>query len=241
MAKNWYEINPIAHRGFHWSPGIDENSFEAFELAIEKGTPFECDLHLSKDGEAFIHHDFNLKRMTGIDQTIGELRSHELRKIKTFQSEKGIMSLKELLSFIAGKVPIVLEIKRTLSDDRLEARVLELLTNYRGDVTIQSFHPQSLLFFRKQKSDLILGLLAGKESLNDLSWGTRILLQSLSFAAFIRPDYIGYEWTGLHRRAPQEMRKNRHIPLISWTVNDKKSLEISKLLADNIIYENLIF
>lgn len=91
---------------------------------------------------------------------------------------------------------------------------------------------------RENGPKMILGLLSGEESLAHLWAPARVLLQSLSLVGVIRPDYVGYEWSGIHRRAPQEMRK-RGIPLLAWTVRDEKSLGISQRLADNIIYENL--
>ncbi len=239
LDHSWLLQHPIAHRGFHWIENLDENSREAFELGIQKNSPMECDLHLSRDGEVIVHHDSNLLRMTGMDREIGEMSAHELREIKTHRSEFGIMSLIDLLDLVHGQVPLVLEVKRTLKRPLLEKRVLEILVDYKGDYSLQSFHPKALMYLRKEKTDLNIGLLSGEDSLNHLWLPTRILLQSMSFVSRINPTYIGFEWSGLHRRAPQEMRKNRGIPLISWTVNDQKSLGVSRLLADNIIYENI--
>ncbi len=238
MSTNWFVQEPIAHRGYHWVAGIDENSWEAFELALEAKVPIECDLHLSKDGEVFIHHDHDLLRMTGNPHLISELSSHELKKVKTYQSKKGILPLKELLKLVKGQVPLVLEVKRSLDNDNLEKRVLEIMQRYQGDFSLQSFHPRSLIYMRENAPEAIIGLLSGEESLAHLWAPTRVLLQSLSLVSVINPSYIGYEWSGIHRRAPQEMRK-RGIPLLAWTVRDEKSLGISQRLADNIIYENL--
>lgn len=238
MSTHWIVQTPIAHRGYHWVAGIDENSWEAFELALEAGVPFECDLHLSKDGEVFIHHDNDLLRMASNPAYISELTSHELKKIKTTHSGKGIVSLKQLLKLVQGRVPIVLEIKRTRLDNDLEKRTLEVLKHYRGDFALQSFHPQSLLYIKKHNPDVVIGLLSGQESLNHLWVPTKILLRSLSLVNLINPTYVAFEWSGIHKRAPQEIRK-RGIPLISWTVRDEKSLGVSQRFADNMIYENL--
>lgn len=55
----------IAHRGeSHDAP---ENTLPAFQMAVDRGFGFECDVYLSKDKRVFSFHDRNLKRTTGID------------------------------------------------------------------------------------------------------------------------------------------------------------------------------
>ncbi|MAF77366.1 MAG: hypothetical protein CME60_04335 [Halobacteriovoraceae bacterium] len=239
MNNDWLSQEPIAHRGFHWQDGIDENSYEAFKLAIEKNRPIECDLHLSRDGEVFIHHDASLERMSAKALKIAELSSSELRKVRTFHSDRPIMSLKELLAMVHDQVPLVLEVKRTLPNNLLEKRVLELISTYKGRYSLQSFHPLSLLFLRNQAPKAVLGMLIGEESLGHLIWGQRVLLKSLALSHVIKPQYIAQEWSGLHKRAPQELRERLEIPLLAWTVKDERSLRISRKYADGIIYENI--
>lgn len=55
----------IAHRGECFA--APENTLPAFEIAVERGFGFECDVQLSADGRVFTMHDLNLKRMAGID------------------------------------------------------------------------------------------------------------------------------------------------------------------------------
>lgn len=55
----------IAHRGeSHDAP---ENTFPAYQLAVNRGFGFECDIYLSSDKRVFSFHDGNLKRTTGVD------------------------------------------------------------------------------------------------------------------------------------------------------------------------------
>ncbi len=55
----------IAHRGECFA--APENTLPAFEIAVERGFGFECDVQLSADGRVFTMHDLNLKRTSGID------------------------------------------------------------------------------------------------------------------------------------------------------------------------------
>ena len=57
-----------AHRGLHnEAEGIPENSMGAFARAVAEGYGIELDVHLSRDGEAVVFHDDNLRRMCGVD------------------------------------------------------------------------------------------------------------------------------------------------------------------------------
>ena len=64
-----------AHRGLHGN-GIPENSMAAFRAALEHGFGIELDVHLLKDGTLAIMHDHDLKRTTGLEGKIEDLKSH---------------------------------------------------------------------------------------------------------------------------------------------------------------------
>ena len=55
----------IAHRGE--SKDAPENTLPAYQMAVDRGFGFECDVYLSSDNRVFSFHDTNLKRTTGVD------------------------------------------------------------------------------------------------------------------------------------------------------------------------------
>ena len=55
----------IAHRGE--SKDAPENTLPAYQMAVDRGFGFECDVYLSSDNRVFSFHDSNLKRTTGVD------------------------------------------------------------------------------------------------------------------------------------------------------------------------------
>ena len=62
---DWLVARPIAHRGYHdRSKGVIENTAPAFAAAIAGDYAIECDLQLSRDGEAMVFHDDTLDRVT---------------------------------------------------------------------------------------------------------------------------------------------------------------------------------
>jgi len=60
----WLTSRPLAHRGLHdASAGVIENTASAFRAAVDAGYGIECDVQLSRDGEAMVHHDDTLWRL----------------------------------------------------------------------------------------------------------------------------------------------------------------------------------
>src|SRR6266702_3701074 len=71
-APAWLTVRPIAHRGLHDAArGIIENMPAAAQAAIAGNFSIECDIQLTSDGEAMVHHDDALGRRTQGDQVQG--------------------------------------------------------------------------------------------------------------------------------------------------------------------------
>ncbi len=83
--RDWLTARPIAHRGLHdAASGVIENTPSAFRAAIAGGYGIECDLQISADGEAMVHHDDALGRLTDgtgrLDaMTAAALQAHRLQ------------------------------------------------------------------------------------------------------------------------------------------------------------------
>src|SRR6266436_3725383 len=64
-APDWLTARPVAHRGLHdRARGIIENMPGAIRAAIDGNFSIEVDLQLTADGEAMVHHDDALGRLT---------------------------------------------------------------------------------------------------------------------------------------------------------------------------------
>jgi glycerophosphoryl diester phosphodiesterase len=71
----------LAHRGL--ALAAPENTLLAFAHALAIGvTHVETDVHGSADGVAMISHDPDLSRLAGRKVAVGQLTSHELRRIQ---------------------------------------------------------------------------------------------------------------------------------------------------------------
>lgn len=70
----------VAHRGFSFA--APENTKAAVELAWQVGCPaVECDVHLTRDRRIMLMHDKSAKRTGGVDWTLAETDSADLRKL----------------------------------------------------------------------------------------------------------------------------------------------------------------
>jgi glycerophosphoryl diester phosphodiesterase len=97
----------VSHRGEHDNSMIFENTIEAFDQAYEKGIwGIELDVRWTKDLHPVIIHDPDLKRVFGIDLTIGEVTLDELKS-----RCPAVPSLAEVIKKFGKKLHFMIEIK----------------------------------------------------------------------------------------------------------------------------------
>src|SRR3954470_21428195 len=79
---DWLIARPVAHRGLHdVQKGVIEHTPPAFAAALAGGSGIECDLQVSADSEAMVHHDDVLGRLTAGDGRLDALTAAELRRV----------------------------------------------------------------------------------------------------------------------------------------------------------------
>src|SRR6185437_11004368 len=105
---DWLMARPIAHRGLHdASAGVIENTAGAFAAAIAGNYGIETDLQISSDGEAMVHHDDALGRLTDGSGLLANMSADEIKAVR-FKAVAGrIMTLDELCALVAGRVPLL--------------------------------------------------------------------------------------------------------------------------------------
>ena len=150
-APDWLTARPVAHRGLHdVARGIIENMPGAAQAAIAGNFAIECDIQLTADGEAMVHHDDALGRLTEgtgalLDKTAAELKAGQLQG----HAER-MMSLGDLCALVAGRVPLVIEVKSHFDGDRkLVKRMAEVLAVLSGPAVGMSFDPDQVLALRE--------------------------------------------------------------------------------------------
>ena len=226
---------PIAHRGLHrLATGAPENSLAAFELACQAGFPIELDVRRTADGHAAVIHDEDLRRLTGQPGTVAATPAGRLGSLRLLGTGEWVPLLEEALGLVAGRVPVLIEVKNEALPGRLEARVVEVLAGYRGQVALQSFNPLSLRAFRRAAPAYPRGLLGGL--LASLDPARRLLLRNLLGAGFGRPQFVGYQLQGLPC-LPVTVCRRLGLPVLAWTVRSQADRLLALRLADNVIFE----
>src|SRR5437868_2862801 len=129
MRLDWLTARPIAHRGLHdAAAGVIENTASAFEAAIEGGYGIETDVQISADGEAMVHHDFALGRLTLGSRQLAAMTAAGLKEVPFKATADRMMTLAELCEFVAARTPLFVELKsRFDGDTRLTMRAIEVL------------------------------------------------------------------------------------------------------------------
>src|SRR6476619_6779925 len=150
-APDWLTARPLAHRGLHdRARGIIENMPSAAQAAVDGNFSIECDIQLTADGEAMVHHDDALGRLTeGVGALLTKTAA-ELRAVKFRDTPERMMSLGDLCALVAGRVLLVIEVKSHFDGDRrLVTRMMEVLSAYSGPVVGMSFDPDQVLALRE--------------------------------------------------------------------------------------------
>src|SRR5882757_6916459 len=79
---DWLIARPVAHRGLHNAQkNVIENTPSAFAAAIAGGYGIECDLQITADGEAMVHHDEALGRLTEGDARLDTMTAADLKHV----------------------------------------------------------------------------------------------------------------------------------------------------------------
>ena len=108
---SWITARPIAHRGLHdRARGVIENTAPAFAAAIAGNYPIECDLQLSRDGEAMVFHDEVLDRLTAQSGLLAGRAAADLQKIALTGGGDCIPTLDQVLAQVASRAPLLIEI-----------------------------------------------------------------------------------------------------------------------------------
>jgi glycerophosphoryl diester phosphodiesterase len=233
---DWLVRRPIAHRGLHGGAAV-ENTAGAFEAAIAGGYAIECDLQLAADGEAVVFHDETLERLTLETGAVRGRTAEDLKAAKFKKSADRIQTLGEMLAQVAGRTPLVIEIKSDWDgDETLAARAIEVLAPYAGPYALMSFDPDVVEAVRALSPETIRGIVADRgvdAYYNLLPFARRIELRTMSHIARIEPDFISF-YHGDLPWAPVQRFRATGAPVITWTA---RAPEQASRYGDQITFE----
>ena len=245
-APDWLTARPVAHRGLHDAPrGIIENMPAAAQAAIDGNFSIECDIQLTSDGEAMVHHDDTLGRLTEGSGALRDKTAAELKAVKFHNTPERMMTLGDLCALVAGRVPLVIEVKSHFDRDRtLVKRMAEVLASYSGPAVGMSFDPDQVLALREIMPNLARGIVAEREytatDWPEASPEQRRGMTHLRHAFRTRPHFVAYWVNELPAAAPWIARNIFGLPLLSWTVRTPEQRERAARYADQMIFESFL-
>jgi glycerophosphoryl diester phosphodiesterase len=241
--RDWLTARPVAHRGLHdIAVGVIENMPSAFTAAIAGAYGIECDLQISADGEAMVHHDDALGRLTEGDARLDAMTAAELKQVPFRATTDRMITLGELCDLVAGRAALVIELKSRFDGDlRLVTRAARVLSGYAGPAALMSFDPAPIAALRSLAPRLPRGIVAERRYANRewqmLPARTRRALAYFGHALQSRPQFIAYSIRDLPATVPWMARRLLHLPLLTWTVRTEVDRARAARYADQIIFE----
>lgn len=219
--KSEFEGRNIAHRGLHKAEdSIPENSLAAFDAAVEKGYGIELDVRLTADGRAVVYHDDDTERVCGVPGNVNDMTWSELKKQRLQGTEHGIPLFSEALNAIAGRVPVVVELKRGPYNRELCERTLEMIRCYNGAICIESFDPFIVTWFRKHAPDILRGQLTCPRTglKGEVPAGAGFLLAHGLTNFIARPQFIAHS---VGKKSPLiKLAEKMGAMRVAWTARD---------------------
>lgn len=238
---SWLIERPIAHRGLHGN-GLVENTLGAAAAAVAANYGIEVDLQLSADGEVMVFHDTTLDRLMTASGPLASLTVAELKKVAFRDCAERIPTLQELLQTVAGRTPLVLELKSEGDGDlRLPERVAKILVGYEGPVAAMSFDPLMVAAMRKFAPGLPRGIVA-ERYYDDPGWTgltarQKFWLGNLLDIPKTSPHFIAYYVRDLPATAPLLARYVLGMKLLTWTVRTEADVKRARRWANQMIFE----
>ncbi len=239
---------PIAHRALHDKVHArPENSAAAVQAAVDANYGIEIDVQLSADNASVVFHDYDLNRLTDLAGAVTHWTAKDLATIQLKGGDgDGIPTLAKVLKIIAGRVPLLIEIKgqdKQLGPEvgALEKAVADAINDYTGPVAVMSFNPHSVAAMQTLAPGVPRGLVT--EYFRQEQWN--IAEDRLSALRNIE-DYerVGACFISHSRRDLQCSRvaelKNMGARILCWTVRSHEEERNARAVAENITFEGYL-
>lgn len=231
-----------AHRGLHDNASeAPENSMPAFRRAVEAGYGIELDIQLSKDKIPVVFHDFTLKRVCGAEGKVCDYTCEELQQFRLCGTEERIPRFEDVLRMVNGRVPLIVELKIELLDTSLCPAADKLLREYEGIYCIESFNPLGVLWYRRNRREVVRGQLSDaflKEK--EFRGVLYFVLQNLLVNFLTKPDFVAYNCKYPYMLSRVLCRRLYGCMTAAWTVKSGEELDRVRDQFDIFIFDSFV-
>lgn len=238
---------PLAHRALHdVNAGRPENSRAAIRAAIAAGYGIEIDVQLSADGAAMVFHDYHLERLTDVQGAVQLFTADDLRSTPLRGGDEGIPDLAEVLQLVAGKVPLLIELKDQDGAmgpkvGALERATSEALRDYEGDVAVMSFNPHSVALMQELCPDVPRGITTSAYRPDDWPLSAAVCdhLRTIPDYDRVGACFISHEVDDLNSPRVAELKQAGAL-ICCWTVRSAEQEVFARQVADNITFDGYL-
>lgn len=235
---SWLSLIPFAHRGLHDSE-LPENSIPAFDAAADAGYGVELDVHCTADDRLVVLHDDTTLRMTGKDIHVTEVQASTLTELHLCDTLYKIPLLEDVLERVAGRVPILVEVKSGSTMDRTGPALLHSLNRYSGPIAVQSFDPRVIMWMKKNAPHVIRGQLSSAFSDEQLPMIQKWLLRSMLMNVLTKPQFIAFDIDAMPSIPVRLWRLILRVPFLLWTVRTREQMRAAERYHANMIFEEI--
>lgn len=214
----------FAHRGLHGAQ-VPENSVAAIEAALAVGAGIEVDLRLSRDNVSFVFHDRDARRLTGDPLVLSHAPAERIAALR-LSNDEPIPRLTDLLERVAGRVPLLLEVKEEHNATRFGPTLVTALDGYAGAVGVMSFASGMGVWLRRNAPHIRRGLVLKGRETRFARWYAMHAVDPHFIALNVR--YLGSDWA-------EKVRAR--IPIFAWTVDCRAARDLADAFADALIWE----
>lgn len=239
---------PITHRALHdRKAGRVENSLKSIEAALGEGYGIEMDVQLTSDGHAMVFHDDLLDRLTAEIGPVRDRTRAELETIPLTDDGGSIPALETVLALVAGRVPLLIEIKDQDGEmgpnvGPLEKAVCTALADYTGDVALMSFNPHSVAACAALAPDIARGLTTSSYEAQfwpEVPAPVRDRLRDIPDYDRVGACFISHEANDLDRPRVAEL-KSQGARILCWTIRSAKAEAEARRIVDNVTFEGYL-
>ena len=233
-----------AHRGlFENGTDAPENSLPAFQNAVDHNYGIELDVQLTKDNIPVVFHDFNLKRICGVDKKVRDVNYAELQTYRLLDTDERIPTLQQVLHIVRGKTPLIVEYKMPGMSTKTCEVVDPLLQSYDGLYCIESFNPVAVFWYRTHRSHVLRGILSEsyrKKGYKGYPNVTYTVLHHLLLNFLIKPDFVAYNVKHASDLSRTLCHSLYHAPAAAWTIRSQEQMDKNRDNFDIFIFEGFI-
>jgi len=234
----WITTRPIAHRGLH-GPGVPEDSQAAFGAAAAAGYAIELDIRMTADNQLIVNHDPTTGRLSGTNTSIKTTSAAELASLRLSGTAQSIPLLDDVLKLINGRVPLAIEIKHSIPPRAIGPLLMELLNTYPGEVSVASFDPRIVAWFRLHAPHIPRGQIASSLPEKSQPRWIRHIFRAMPLNFWSRPQFIAFDIRDYPNRALSFWQRRLHAPVVLWTVENDEQLATARQAGCNVVFEHI--